>query len=70
MKIEITGDYIELNKLLKIADIAPTGGVAGLIITDGNVMVDGSTELRKRCKIHPGQTVQFQDIVITVIGAQ
>lgn len=67
MNFEITGEYIELNKLLKIADIAPTGGVAGLMISDGEIEVDGQTEYRKRCKIRSGQTVSFQDITINVI---
>ncbi len=66
MEILITSEYIELNKLLKIADIAPTGGVAGIMISNGEVGVDGFVELRKRCKIRPGQTVQFEDIEIKV----
>lgn len=67
MEIEIKGDYIELNKLLKIADIAPTGGVAGLMIADGVILVNGEVELRKRCKIRDGQTVSFEDNEITVV---
>lgn len=67
MNFEITGEYIELNKLLKVADIAPTGGVAGLMISDGEILVDGNIEYRKRCKIRSGQTVSFQDITINVL---
>lgn len=69
MQIEIKGEFIELNKLLKIADIAPTGGVAGLMISDGVILVDGEVELRKRCKIRSGQTVTFEDIEIEVVGS-
>lgn len=68
MQIEIKGEFIELNKLLKIADIAPTGGIAGLMITDGAIKVDGEVEHRKRCKIRIGQTVSFENTEITVIG--
>lgn len=67
MDFEITGEYIELNKLLKVADVAPTGGVAGLMIADGEIQVDGVTEYRKRCKIRSGQVVSFQDITINVL---
>ncbi len=68
MEIEISGEYIELNKLLKIASVAPSGGVAGMMITNGDVLVDNEVELRKKCKIRIGQVVQFDDILITVVG--
>jgi ribosome-associated protein YbcJ (S4-like RNA binding protein) len=32
------------------------------------VNVDGQVELRKRCKIRPGQTVEFQGSTIEVIA--
>jgi ribosome-associated protein len=33
------------------------------------VLVDGAQELRKTCKIHAGQVVQIEDIVIHVQAA-
>ncbi len=68
MEVMIKGEFIELNKLLKIADIASSGGIAGMMITSGDVFVDGDVELRKRCKIRVGQTVQFDDIEFVVTG--
>jgi len=70
MNIEIRGDYIELNKLLKLADIAPTGGIAGEMIADGLITVNGELESRKKRKVYPGMTVTFEDQNITVIGEQ
>ncbi len=66
MIIEITGEYIELNKLLKLADIAPTGGIAGEMILEGEILVDSIVEMRKKRKIYPGMTVQHDDNVITI----
>ncbi len=50
-------DYVELNNLLKLTGICPSGGTAKLMISDGEVEVDGRVERRKRCKIRSGQKV-------------
>jgi ribosome-associated protein len=52
-------DYIELHSLLKATGLCESGGIAKLLIGDGLIRVDGRTELRKRCKIRTGQTVEF-----------
>lgn len=68
MNIEIRGEYIELNKLLKLADIAPTGGIAGEMIIEGDIFVDEIQEFRKKRKIYPGMSVRFEDQKVTVTG--
>ena len=65
----ITTEYIELNQLLKVCGLAGSGGEGGAIVTEGNVRVDGQVELRKRCKIRAGQTVQLGDVRIAVLAA-
>lgn len=65
----IITEYIELNQLLKICGLATSGGEGGALVTQGNVHVDGQPELRKRCKIRPGQVVQLGDVRITVLAA-
>ncbi len=67
MNIEITTEFIELNKLLKVANFVPSGGIAGLLITNEEITVDGEIETRKRCKIRPGQVVRYYDEEITVV---
>jgi ribosome-associated protein len=62
-------DYIELNQLLKVCGLAGSGGEGGALVTQGNVRVDGQPELRKRCKIRPGQVVQLGEVRITVLAA-
>jgi ribosome-associated protein len=58
--------HVELNSLLKILGISASGGEAKAMIADGRVKVDGQVELRKRCKIHAGQVVDFESLSITV----
>ena len=64
MKFRIEGPYIELIKLLKATGFCGTGGSAKMVVEDGLVRVDGDVELRKRCKIKSGQTVEFDGTVI------
>lgn len=65
-KFEITGEYIELIKLLKVTGIADTGGQAKLMVENSMVKVDGEIELRKRRKVKPGMRVSVdgEDIVV------
>ena len=59
-------EYIELNNLLKVTGKCSSGGAAKLAISEGLVTVDGQVELRKRCKIRPGQLVEFEGQQISV----
>ena len=68
MDIEISGEYIELNKLLKFSDIADTGGIAGMLISSGEIKVDGIVETQKRKKVYPGQTVSYNDIAVNIVS--
>ena len=64
---EFSGDYIELNRLLKAAGFCGTGGMAKIEIENGLVSVDGIVEYRKRCKIKNGQTVGYGSHTIKVV---
>lgn len=68
MNFEIRGDYIELIKLLKAANLVASGGEAKAVVAEGRVSVDGEIETRKRKKIRPGQAVVFEgeEIIVTV----
>ena len=63
---ELRGAYITLDALLKATGLAPSGGVAKLMVADGAVQVDGIEELRKTCKIRAGQVVSLQGTRISV----
>lgn len=51
-------EYIELIKLLKLIHIAESGGHAKMMVEDGEVMLNGETEFRKRAKLRPGDLVK------------
>lgn len=60
IEFELAGhEYIELHSLLKVTGLCESGGIAKLLVAEGQVLVDGRIELRKRCKIRTGQIVDF-----------
>ena len=63
----LAGDYIELNKLLKVTGLCDTGGSAKYAIENGRVTVDKEVEYRKGCKIRSGQKVEFAGHLIEVV---
>lgn len=69
VNFDLSGEYVELNQLLKLVGICDSGGAGKMIVAEGNVKVDGQTELRKTCKIRAGQVVALGDIRITVRAA-
>ena len=68
MEFPISGEYIELCKLLKAANVVMSGGEGKEVVAEGLVQVDGELETRKRCKIRAGQTVEFQGEQIEVVA--
>ncbi len=66
MNFKLDKEYIELYILLKLTNIAESGGVAKHIIAEGNVTVDGNVEKRKACKIRKGQVVKVKDETVVV----
>ena len=68
ISFSLQGEYIELNQLLKVTGICDSGGAGKMIVAGGNVKVDGQQELRKTCKIRPGQVVSLGDIRISVVA--
>ncbi|MCI5165787.1 MAG: RNA-binding S4 domain-containing protein [Candidatus Electrothrix sp. GM3_4] len=66
--ISIRDEYIELYKLLKLANLAASGGEAKYMISEGLVQVNGEPETRKRRKIRVDETVQCNGVEIRVIA--
>lgn len=65
-----TDEFIELIKLLKVKQIAQSGGHAKIIIEEGEVKVNGEQEFRKRKKLRPGDLVQFEAISIEIVSPE
>ncbi|NLF41957.1 MAG: RNA-binding S4 domain-containing protein [Bacteroidales bacterium] len=70
MTFALDGLYIELIGLLKLLNIAETGGHAKLLVDEGLVFRNGEVELRKRAKLIPGDKITFQDIEIVIVEQQ
>jgi ribosome-associated protein len=66
---ELDRDFVELNQLLKLTGLCDSGGAGKQLVASGAVRVDGVVELRKTCKIHPGQRVTVDDVEIEVMAA-
>ncbi|QRX81242.1 RNA-binding S4 domain-containing protein [Glaciimonas sp. PAMC28666] len=70
LTFNIEGEYVELNQLLKLTGVCDSGGAGKAIVASGDVSVDGNVELRKTCKIRPGQIVTLGDIKIRVLASE
>ncbi len=70
MEFLLHGEYIELCSLLKACNLVMSGGEGKEVVAQGLVTVDGQQETRKRCKIRPGQTVDFEGNIIKVTVAE
>ena len=67
MVVEVRGDYIQLDQLLKTTGLCHSGGFAHAEIEAGKVTVDGAVETRKRAKLRPGQQVGYGGEVVDLI---
>lgn len=59
-KIKITTEFIKLEQMMKFAGLAESGAEAKSIITGGNVMVNGNTELQRGKKLRHGDIVSYE----------
>jgi ribosome-associated protein len=66
IEFPLSGEYIELNQLLKLVGACDSGGAGKMLVASGAVAVDGKIELRKTCKIRAGQTVTLAGLKIRV----
>ena len=57
--LEISHEPIELYKILKLESLVGTGGEAKHVISEGQVLLNGKVETRKRKKIFSGDVVEF-----------
>lgn len=64
--ITITTEFIKLQDLMKFADMVSSGGVAKVLIQEGEVSVNGEVCLQRGRKIRPGDVVSFQGGQYTV----
>lgn len=53
------GSAIDLQDWLKLHQWVDSGGQAKAVIQEGEVLVNGEVETRRRRKLRPGDTVSF-----------
>jgi ribosome-associated protein len=58
-EIILSKQPVELFKILKFEGIASSGGEAKMLIADGQVKVNGATEIRKRKQIVADDVIEF-----------
>ncbi len=64
--VKITKEPVELYKILKFEGMASSGGEAKTIIADGQILVNGVVETRKRKKIISGDIIEFKEEKISI----
>ncbi|GMT39902.1 MAG TPA: RNA-binding S4 domain-containing protein [Gammaproteobacteria bacterium] len=58
-EVTISKEPVELYKILKFEGMVSSGGEAKSVIADGQVLVNGETETRKRKKIVSGDIIEY-----------
>ena len=67
--VEIQDDFIKLGQLLKLADLVSSGAEAKVVITEGQVKVNGEVETRRGKKIYPQDIVEYNREEIVTINS-
>lgn len=62
LEVEITGEFIKLDQLLKYISVAQTGGHAKMLILDGLVSLNGEVVLERGKKIKKGDRVIIEGV--------
>lgn len=64
--VYIDTPFIKLDSLLKLCDIAQTGGHAKILIQDGLIEVNGEICEQRGKKIKPGDSVRFEKTIYII----
>ena len=67
--VELTREPIELYKILKFEGLVSSGGEAKTLIDDGQIVVNGEVETRRRRKIVCGDVVALGDHQMQMVAA-
>ena len=67
IEINIDSEYIKLDQILKLADVASTGGHAKFLILEGLVKVNGEVETRRGRKLKTQDIIEVEGNTIKVV---
>ena len=65
--VEITREPVELYKILKFEGLVSSGGEAKMVIGDGQVLVNGEIETRRRRKMLGGDMIEYRGDQLQVL---
>lgn len=66
-QIEVSGEYIKLGQLLKLAGITGSGSDAKMLIQDGQIKLNGSVCTERGKKVRSGDIIKYLDDEIQII---
>jgi ribosome-associated protein len=64
--VPIRGEMIRLGQLLKLAGVVDGGGDVRGLLAEVTVLVNGEPESRRGRQLHPGDTVQVNDVELRI----
>ena len=64
--VRIDTEYIRLQDLLKLSGLAATGGMAKIVIQNGDVKVNGEVCTMRGKKMRAGDTAEYDGVSVTV----
>ena len=67
-QIDIKGEYIKLDQLLKLAGMVDSGGHAKLVILSGDVKVNGQVIVQRGKKIRAGDKITYKNIEMEIVN--
>ncbi len=65
-KISIDSEFIRLQDLLKLSGLCATGGMAKIVIQNGEVKVNGEVCTMRGKKLRGGDTAEYEGNIIEV----
>lgn len=66
-QVQITTDFIRLDAALKLADAVQTGGYAKIVITEGEIKVNGEICTQRGRKLRKGDNFSFENTVYEIV---
>ena len=65
--VPIRDEFIKLGQAMKLAGLVGSGVEAKIVITDGEVKVNGETENRRGRKLYPDDVFEYDGNAIKVV---
>ena len=63
---KIRDEFIKLGQAMKAVGMCDTGAEAKEVITGGEVLVNGETDLRRGRKLYPGDSFTYRGRTVTI----